>query len=376
MHVKSQSSKDDWLFLHVLDEILTDAKYNQFKIKLLKKEWGIGYMQFMGNQIYQNQLDIDEQRQGKVFLTTDGEKKVIVVLLFVGVVSLLTATFFDRNVTQVVMNQNSILGNIFQNYADQGAQIVTFISTEVIAGYIWRRIHDRGIRYIMTGAALLLAFNQLLSLLQDALSYTFSMLNNISNGIPMGVANNTTAVQNYPEGLRWTLAAGLMIIFSIIFAKWFSKQSDADVNYLIIVALVGIATVFIAQLMIGDMKTLWGRFRPYEMTTVSGKVMNEFTPWYHMNGVNGHNSFPSGHTMSGWLFLYLALFVPRHHIETQKKMVIFGLAMGILTAISRVRIGAHWLSDVTVSSILVGLLIFAASRLIGAHFVENNDLHA
>ncbi len=47
--------------------------------------------------------------------------------------------------------------------------------------------------------------------------------------------------------------------------------------------------------------------------------------------------------------------------------------MGILTGLSRVRIGAHWLSDVTVSSILTGLLIFAASRLIGAHFVENQS---
>lgn len=59
--------------------------------------------------------------------------------------------------------------------------------------------------------------------------------------------------------------------------------------------------------------------------------------------------------------------------KRKKKMTIFGIAMGILTGLSRVRIGAHWLSDVTVSSILTGLLIFAASRLIGAHFVENQS---
>ena len=77
--------------------------------------------------------------------------------------------------------------------------------------------------------------------------------------------------------------------------------------------------------------------------------------------------------MSGWLFLYLALFVPRQNVSLQKKMTIFGLAMCILTAMSRVRIGAHWLGDVTVSAILVGLLVFAASRLIGAHFVESQS---
>lgn len=54
-------------------------------------------------------------------------------------------------------------------------------------------------------------------------------------------------------------------------------------------------------------------------------------------------------------------------------MTIFGIAMGILTGLSRVRIGAHWLSDVTVSSMLVGLIIFMASRLLTAHFVETRS---
>ncbi|MGY3743089.1 phosphatase PAP2 family protein [Leuconostoc inhae] len=331
-------------------------------------------MQLTNNDVRQAQDKIGNETQNIDFRTTDQEKQAVLIFLGIGLLSLLIATFFDRNVTQAVMNQNSIFGNIFQNYADQGAQVVTFVSAEVIAWYIWRRLNDHLIKYIMTGGMLLLALNQLLSLLQDALSYTFSMLNNLNNGVPMGLANNTAAVQNYPEVLRWSLAILLWIMLSWLFANWLNKKSNVDMNYLIIVAVVGIAVVFIAQTTIGDMKNLWGRFRPYEMTTVSGQTMSEFTPWYHMNGINGHNSFPSGHTMSGWLFLYLDFFVPRDNIAMQRKMVIFGLAMGILTAMSRVRIGAHWLSDVTVSSILIGLLIFAASRLIGAHFVENHAI--
>lgn len=328
-------------------------------------------MQLAGDTLQQHDLPIGDRHKHHVFHTTPAEKRVVLVLLGIGALSLLVATFFDKNVTQAIMNQNSIFGNLFQNYADQGAQVVTFTSAEVIAWFVWRRIDDVVIKYIMTAGMLILAFNQMLSLLQDALSYTFSMLNNIQKGVPMGIANNTAAVQNYPETLRWGLAIVVTVLLSWCFANWLNKKSDSDMNYLIVVAVVGIATVFIAQTMIGEMKTLWGRFRPYEMTTVSGQTFSEFTPWYHMNGANGHNSFPSGRTMSGWLFLYLALFVPRENISAQKKMTIFGIAMGILTGLSRVRIGAHWLSDVTVSSILTGLLIFAASRLIGAHFVEN-----
>lgn len=328
-------------------------------------------MQLTGDTFQHNDFQIGNHDQQRTFRTTQAEKQVVLGLLGLGVLSLLVATFFDKNVTQAVMNQNSIFGNIFQNYADQGAQVVTFTAAEVIAWFIWRRVNDVVLKYIMTAGMIVLAFNQMLSLLQDALSYTFSMLNNIQKGVPMGIANNTAAVQNYPETLRWGLAIVFTFILSLLFANWLNKKSDEDMNYLIVVAVVGIATVFIAQTMIGEMKTLWGRFRPYEMTTVSGHAFSEFTPWYHMNGANGHNSFPSGHTMSGWLFLYLALFVPRTNISAQKQMTIFGITMGILTGLSRVRIGAHWLSDVTVSSILTGLLIFAASRLISAHFVES-----
>lgn len=304
------------------------------------------------------------------FQTMASEKKILTILLGVGVLSLLVATFFDKNVTNAVMNQNSIFGNIFQNYSDQGAGIVLFAAFEIIAWTIWRRVQDDVLRYVMTIGALAFAFNQMLAILQDMLSYTYSMLNNLSKGIPMGVANNTSAVKNYPEVLRWGLAVVLTVVLSFFFYNWLQSKSDADIRYLVTAALVGIAVVFIAQTTIGEMKSLWGRFRPYEMTTVAGNTMSEFTPWYHLNGINGHNSFPSGHTMSGWLFLFLVFFVPRGNISAQKKMTIFGIAMGILTAMSRVRIGAHWLSDVTVSSIIVGLIIFMASRLLAAHFVE------
>ncbi|MGO0155155.1 phosphatase PAP2 family protein [Leuconostoc mesenteroides] len=307
------------------------------------------------------------------FETTASEHKVLTVLLSIGLATLLFATFFDKNVSSAIMNQNSIFGNIFQNYADQGAGIVLFTAFEIIAWATWRRVRGNILKYAMTGSALVFAFNQMLAILQDMLSYTYSMLNNLSKGIPMGMANNTSAVANYPEPLRWSAALILTVLLSILFFNWINGKSDSDISYLINAALIGIAVVFIAQTTIGEMKSLWGRFRPYEMTSVAGDTMSEFTPWYHLNGVNGHNSFPSGHTMSGCLFLYLTFFVPRENISLQKKMTFLGITMGILTGLSRVRIGAHWLSDVTVSSILVGLIIFMASRLLTAHFVESRS---
>ncbi|CAH1850984.1 phosphatase PAP2 family protein [Convivina intestini] len=309
------------------------------------------------------------------FRTTKTEYKFVYTLVLVGLASLTLATFFDPLVSQTVMNQNSIFGNIFQNYADQGANIVLIVAFEVLAWLAWQQMSDTFSRYLSTGALLGMAFNQILAALQDMLSYTFSMIHNLQHGIPMGVANNTAAVQNYPEPLRWSLAVVILVILSFAFQRWVSHRSFQEKNYLTLATLVGIATVFVATSTVGEMKLLWGRYRPYEMTDILHGSLGHFTPWYHLNGNTHHNSFPSGHTMSGWLFLYLTFFVPRSNYLWQKRLTIFGLAMGLLTALSRVRIGAHWLSDVTVSSLLVGLMVFIASRILQAHFVENQSIN-
>ncbi|MCM0582651.1 phosphatase PAP2 family protein [Weissella diestrammenae] len=281
------------------------------------------------------------------------------------------ATFFDQAVSGFLMNQRSIFGNIFQNYADTGAQTIVFVAMQIIAWVSFEHLKGDLTRYGVVLGALIFSFIEMLSALQDMLSYTFSMVSNLKQGIPMGVANNTSAVVNYPESLRWSLAIVLTLLLSMIFKIWVSRQDLATQTYLVQAALGGIVLVLVATTTINDMKTLWGRYRPYEMTTM-GHLSN-FTPWYHLNGANGHNSFPSGHTMSGWLYLYLTFFVPRQTVKWQLRLTWFGLAMGILTALSRVRIGAHWLSDVTVSSLLVGLMIVLISRVIQAHFVESNQ---
>jgi membrane-associated phospholipid phosphatase len=333
-------------------------------------------MQLTGEQLVIKEKLFTHSATDTGFRTTVGEKKVVGTLLTIGVLTLIFATFFDQNVSHLLLDQNSIFGNLFQNYADGGAQVVSFTALEVLAWYAWNRFGDNIAKYLVTGGLLAMAFNQMLSFLQDTLSYTFSMLHNLAAGVPMGVANNTSAVANYPESLRWGLAVILTFVISLIIRNWLATKDDAELQRLLLVAVVGVLVVFVATTTISEMKTLWGRFRPYEVAQLAGSAQGGFTPWFHLNGATGHNSFPSGHTMSGWLFLYLTMFVSRNNLSLQKKMTIFGLAMGILTGLSRVRIGAHWLSDVTVSSIIVGLIIFGASRLIGQHFVEKQDTNA
>ena len=77
---------------------------------------------------------------------------------------------------------------------------------------------------------------------------------------------------------------------------------------------------------------------------------SNFTEWFIANGINGHQSFPSGHAAMGWMLMPLFLLV----LNKNKfiKSFTIGLIVIISTAItlSRVVIGAHYASDVLFGS--------------------------
>ncbi|CAK8054469.1 phosphatase PAP2 family protein [Eupransor demetentiae] len=310
--------------------------------------------------------------QSANFVTYAREKKIYIILMILGLLSLSLASAFDYQISHAVINQNSIFGVIFQTAADQGANLLLIIAFQILAFYSWQRDPQKLSNKALSAGFIALSFNQILALLQDFLSYLFSAIHNAQDGIALGKANNTSASLNYPESLRWLLA--IVLLLFIMAAIWhaLSRLNEADLNYLLRAALVAVVLVFVANLTINEMKSLWGRYRPYE--TILAGHPDHFTPWYHLNGMNGHNSFPSGHTTSGWLWLYLPFFIPRSKVRPQLILTVLGLSVAILTALSRVRIGAHWLSDVTVASLIVGNLVFLASRLLQAHFVEHEKV--
>jgi membrane-associated phospholipid phosphatase len=67
------------------------------------------------------------------------------------------------------------------------------------------------------------------------------------------------------------------------------------------------------------MKAFWGRMRPYEMN----ETWSNFTSWLQINGVNGHKSFPSGHSQEGWVALVLPLFVSPQRPTKRRNTFIF-----------------------------------------------------
>jgi membrane-associated phospholipid phosphatase len=83
-----------------------------------------------------------------------------------------------------------------------------------------------------------------------------------------------------------------------------------------------------------------------------------FTSWWHFNGKTGHKSFPSGQSAIAALILYLPFFIDRKNVKLQKRTTILCAAYVIVIMLTRMRLGAHHLSDVTTGATITLVTIF------------------
>lgn len=111
-------------------------------------------------------------------------------------------------------------------------------------------------------------------------------------------------------------------------------------------------------LLVTCLKLGWGRVRFRDLQPMAG----DFTPWYSPQGWTGHASFPSGHAAMGWLLLTSVLIWPR---GSRQYSWALGLCVlwGAFVASSRVVVGAHYLSDVLLSTAFAfGVVGYAQRR--------------
>ncbi|MBS9334528.1 phosphatase PAP2 family protein [Fructobacillus sp. M1-13] len=297
-----------------------------------------------------------QDSQSRNFEATHGEKIGFAVFYLLAFLVLLLASFYDRSVSQGVMDRSSAVGQFFQEYGIRGPNIILFSSFQLIAWATFFSNGSRVQRLLITAVFLILSMNQILFSLKGYFAYTLAQL---INGDIIGVED--------PKLIQWCSAFVMTVLLSFLFFFYLKKRSEEERRYLLKAAVFGIVLVFLVSLTIGDLKLHWGRYRPFQMD----QQMSQFTPWWQPNGSNGHFSFPSGHTTSGWLLVYLIFFLPRSWRKAQSLLLIVTVTLAITIALSRVRYGAHWLSDVTAASLIVFSYVMLISRLLRAHFVES-----
>ena len=146
----------------------------------------------------------------------------------------------------------------------------------------------------------------------------------------------------------------LNIFLSVLFRKRnkFSKKS-------VLFSRISVKMFFYGYLfVIQPLKHLWGRIRFRDLA----EGYNDFTAWYIPNGINGNQSFPSGHAAMGFMMLSLFVFVADKSFY--KRIFLKGIIISwaIAVCISRIVVGAHFTSDV-----LFGGFIIIVSYLLLIH---------
>lgn len=133
---------------------------------------------------------------------------------------------------------------------------------------------------------------------------------------------------------------------ALIITKLTEIIPEKTLAELFVPALVTFFAALAVLVTVQLMKMVWGRIRFREF----GGDISLFVPWYRINFFSGHNSFPSGHTANMAIIFAFPLWLSA--IGKSRRTVIFSyIVIGICTAamaVSRIFIGAHFLSDITV----------------------------
>lgn len=184
-----------------------------------------------------------------------------------------------------------------------------------------------------------------------------------------GAAMAVILPKSYLEIPVW-LSVGLGLICTGL-TVWgtFRLCNCADRRVIIRIAVIVLLVIFVDIILVNVIKIPWGRVR---MRLVAVDERACFMPWWQLGGglketltaagvlAEEFKSFPSGHTANASVLMLLCL-VPMLQPRLAKKQTLLfgiGLAWTTLVALSRIIMGAHYLTDTTVGfAIGLGTLV-------------------
>ena len=179
-----------------------------------------------------------------------------------------------------------------------------------------------------------------------------------------------------------------LIISALLVLTW--KQISAESNEKLIKWCFVILITLALYLIVHFIKSPIGRVRFRTMNYLGDSQYSYYTRWYVVNGkrnivplaegveiTDSCKSFPSGHTFSAAL-IYTMLCLPDLLPKWNKKWVKIVLYVGTIgftgmVAISRIMVGAHYMSDVLFGGTLSFLAMVIAREIVifrGAHILS------
>lgn len=245
----------------------------------------------------------------------------IVLVILLGVLAIGN---LDYTISVSLVNEHSLWANFFNFFGEIPAYFGLWISVVILtANRSSKKI--KGLIEFIVG----LIFLSLLSFMMVL--------------IPINYAFEETGIPSLWYGVIVVL--GLIVFGLSIYLTTKKKQAFKGMSKAGIVLLLLVISEILA---VNVIKMIWARPRMRSIDDVS-----EFKHWYEINGWTTDNelkSFPSGHTANAMVSLGYLVFVPFIKKLKAKHIIIFAIIWTSLVALSRVVLGAHFLSDVIVGS--------------------------
>lgn len=162
-----------------------------------------------------------------------------------------------------------------------------------------------------------------------------------------------------PFGVLWGIGFGV----TALYVGGFIKIPKSLKEPLLAIAVIGVAVMVVQLITVDVMKNLWGRVRFRDL--LADGSYDKFTSWFAVNGKNGNKSFPSGHT-AGAGMSYLLMLLPFVHKKWAGRRAFCFWCPFVYTsavAFTRLVMGAHYLSDVTVGGIIAFSCVLIGVRV-------------
>lgn len=256
-------------------------------------------------------------------------KIIFNVLIFLTAIALLSvATKHDLEISHKLSGKNLAFGRLFAVIGEYPAYFALIFSTFVFyANSLHKKMKYIKIYKVLALIAVFLSF------------FIFAKMSHKEVEVP-----NETLL---------ALSSG---VIGALFVMAIAKISRKDIiEKLVKFAVFTLVVMAVSFVIIRVMKYTWSRVR-YRDMIAQGNNFEAFTQWFSINGFSSlktkATSFPSGHSASAAnIFIIAAL---SNHFKSLKKykwiLYIVSFVFTILTAISRIIVNAHFLSDVIVGA--------------------------
>lgn len=249
---------------------------------------------------------------------------------------MLLFTFLDLPISKALFDQSSPFGNLFAGLAELPCTLVGVFSCAALA--VTRPRENKAL------AALNIAGFGVLMVL-------FALMAGVmpTGYLPLPKAFMLT-------GVVYAAAAVLLTV----------RISRTQAAALRRAATLGLLLVLAAMVIINVVKVFWGRPRMRSMADPD----SQFTLWFIPQGFTADEeckSFPSGHSANAACILWITLlptFLPR--LRTKKAFAVLNcVAFGwmILSMLSRVIMGAHFATDVTMGASITVCCFYLLKRV-------------